>query len=152
MISPSGALDSGAEASSGVISSAIFFVSGRTNETTVAVTRLMPAAASQGTVRLSALTCLPANSGLKRHEERRRAGGSRQDEADDDGERRADVRAERRHGASGAADEEADDEHRPATVAIHRPTCDSARERGGGEEDRGAEAEQALDAGDEDEG
>src|SRR5207245_2068943 len=55
----------GATDSSGASSSAIFFVSGRTNETTVAVTRLIPAAASHGTVRLSALTSLPAKSGLK---------------------------------------------------------------------------------------
>src|SRR4051812_27310462 len=64
-ISPSGALVSGATASSAASNPAIFFVSGRTNETTVAVTRLMPAAASHGTVRLSALTSLPAKSGLK---------------------------------------------------------------------------------------
>src|SRR3954469_1443205 len=65
MISARGALDCGATASSGeASSSAIFFVSGRTNETTVAVIRLIAAAASHGTVRLSALTSLPANSGL----------------------------------------------------------------------------------------
>src|SRR3954451_8375203 len=66
MISARGAFDFGATASSGEASnSAIFFVSGRTNETTAAVTRLIAAAASHGIVRLSALTSLPAKSGLK---------------------------------------------------------------------------------------
>ena len=62
-----------------------------------------------------------------------------------------DVRAERSDGAARAADDEADDEHGPAAEAVHRASGDGAGARGGDEEDRGAEAEQPLDAGDEDE-
>src|SRR4051794_41678282 len=47
------------------MSSAIFFVSGRTRKTIAAETVLIPAAASQGTVNSLASSCLPANSGLK---------------------------------------------------------------------------------------
>ena len=42
-------------------------------------------------------------------------------------------------------------EHGPAAVAVHRAPGDRAGARGGDEEDRRAEAEQPLDAGDEDE-
>ena len=82
-------------------------------------------------------------------EQRDRTGGPDQGEARNHCDGRLDLCRERRQAAAERAEHEAERDYRLAPQAVHRAPGRNGRQRRGGEEDRRAQPEQPLDAGDE---